>query len=182
MPEDANPTPAQDASTDQEQTPTVNYAELYETEKAKNARLKADVDKHRTRADTVEQERLQKASLEEQVEAFKARAEEAERKATEAEAARVQAARVASLTGKVADPKAALKLLEDSHLTDDGDVNIDAFLNAYPFLAPAPATKPGVNAANPTRTSGDGPLTDQDFRGKDPEWIAENLHRLKPRK
>ena len=181
MTETANTTPAQDASTDQEQTPTVNYAELLEIEKAKNARLKADVDKHRTRAETVEAERLQKASLEEQLEAFKARTEDAERKATEAELARVQAARVASLTGRVADPKAALKLLDDAHLTEDGDVNVDALLNAYPFLAPAPAQKPGVQAPNPTRTPGDGPLTDQDFRGKTPEWIAQNLHRLKPR-
>lgn len=66
---------------------------------------------------------------------------------TAAEKRAVNAERLAALTGKVADPKAALRLLDDDHLTEDGTVNVDALLNAYPFLAPQAQPKPSANSA-----------------------------------
>jgi hypothetical protein len=164
-----------DAST----TPTPDPVAELEALRAKYERAQADIRKFRTRADEVENERLQKASLEEQVTAFKQRAEDAERKAQEAEAARLTAARIASLTGRVADPKAALKLLEDAHLTPEGDVKVDALLSAYPFLAP-PTQRTPVASANPAASRDTDTLRPDDFKGKSPAWIAENLHRLKP--
>jgi hypothetical protein len=174
-PNPVDTTLAPDVSTTPDTAP--DPARELEALRAKYERAQADIRKFRTRADEVETERLQKAGLEEQVTAYKTRAEEAERKAQEAEAARLQSARIASLTGKVADPKAALKLLEDEHLTADGDVNVDALLKAYPFLAFKSA---GVNIPGSRSASEPDVLKPDDFRGKSPAWIEANLHRLKP--
>lgn len=63
---------------------------------------------------------------------------ELEKAAADAASKAVAADRRAALTGKVADPVAALKLLDETkHLTDDGVVNVDAILADYPFLAPS---------------------------------------------
>jgi len=182
MTEEATNPEAQDA-----QTPDP-AAEL-EALRAKYERAQKDLTKFRTRADEVEaskkaleDEALKQKTLEEQIEALNKRAQEAEERANAAESARVTAQRTASLTGKVADPKAALKLLEEAHLTDEGDVNVTALLEAYPFLAPAPAGgRASVPSANATRVGDDGPLAADAFRGKPPGWIAENLHRLRPK-
>jgi phosphoenolpyruvate-protein kinase (PTS system EI component) len=146
-------TPQDEVTTPATETPQVDVAAL----QAKYERLQKDLAKYRTRADEVEaskkaleDEALKQKSLEEQIEALKTRASVAEQKATAAEIARVQAARQAALTGRVADPKAALRLIDDDHLTDDGDVNVDALLRAYPFLAPAQPARAGVTGANPT--------------------------------
>ncbi|AFZ67565.1 hypothetical protein [Deinococcus peraridilitoris] len=48
----------------------------------------------------------------------------------------------ASLTGKVVDVDAALKLLGTEHLAEDGTPKVDAFLERYPFLAASPAAAP----------------------------------------
>lgn len=53
-----------------------------------------------------------------------------------------------ALTGKVADPAAAQKLLDpEKHLNKDGTVNTEALLSDFPFLAPS---------AQPAATSPDG--------------------------
>lgn len=115
----------------------------------------------------------------EMTEADKAKAEREElTKQLEAErAARTTAERRASLTGKVADVTAALKLLDDSHLNEDGSINDTALLKSYPFLAPA---KPSVGGSTrPANDDGKAPLSLSDFDGKSTEWINANWHRLK---
>lgn len=151
---------------------------------AKYERAQKDLAKYRTRADEVEaskkqleDEALKQKSLEEQIAVLNKRAADAEAKATQADAARVAAQRTAELTGRVADPKAALRLLDDAHLTSDGNVNVDALLAAYPFLAPAQAARAGVTGANPTRTT-DEALKPEDFRGKGVEHYLANRHKL----
>lgn len=66
-----------------------------------------------------------------------------------------------SLSGKVADPEAAIKLLTDAHLSDDGTVNLDAFLETYPFmkLPDIPTGKSPLSPTNPSRTVGGKPQT-----------------------
>ena len=168
---------------DAQGTNTDPAAEL-EALRAKYERAQKDLTKFRTRAEEVEaaqkqaeEERLSKAPLEEKLAALEAERDKLTKAAQEAENRRVTAERTAALTGKVADPKAALKLLDEHHVTDDG-VNIDALLKDYPFLAPSSSGTvniPGSRGAKePTH------LRDTDFRGKSPAWIAENLHKLKP--
>src|SRR5690606_6294727 len=70
------------------------------------------------------------------LERVKAEKADVEKRAQEAEARAVAAERRAALAGKVADPAAALKLLEDKHLQEDGSVNVDQLLADYPFLKP----------------------------------------------
>lgn len=176
------------AETAPEQAPEAQDAtgtnDEIETLRAKYERAQKDLIKFRTRAEEVEaaqkaaeQERLSKAPLEEKLAALEAEREKLTKQAQEAETRRVTAERTAALTGKVADPKAALKLLDEHHVTDDG-VNIDALLKDYPFLAPSSSGTvniPGSRGAKePTH------LRDTDFKGKSPAWIAENLHKLKP--
>jgi len=181
-------TPETTAAPEAATTPTLDPAAELDALRAKYEKAQKDLAKFRTRADEVETARknaeaeaLKHKSLEEQIAALAKRAEDAERTAQAAEARRTEAERLATLTGKVADPRAALKLLEDTHLDDDGNVLVDALLSAYPFLAPtqAQAARPAVPSANAARASGDGPLRPEDFAGKPHEWIVDNLHRLK---
>jgi hypothetical protein len=179
MTEDTSSTPAPDASTE---TPPPAAAEISQDEfkalQAKYERAQKDLAKFRTRAEevesaqkTAEAERLKQAPLEERLKALEAEREELAARALRAE-------RLASITGRVADPKAALKLLDETHVTEDG-VNVDALLKDYPFLAPqAPGTSPTKGAGGGTPR---GHLTPEDFRGKSPEWCEENIHRLKTR-
>jgi hypothetical protein len=139
---------APDVSTTPLDTPTVDYAALLEAEKAKNARLKADLDKHRTRADAVEAERLKNATIEEQLAALKQQADDALKRAEAAEAARKHAQLLAAFAGKAVDPEAAVRLLDDNDFDDDGNVKVDAFFKRRPYLATAPT---GVT---PTRGAG----------------------------
>jgi len=166
------------------EAPALDLAAQLEAITAKYERAQKDLQKFRTRADEVEaskkaleDETLKQKTLEEQITVLNKRAEEAEAKAQAAETARVMAQRQAALTGKVADPKAALKLLDDAHLTPEGDVNLDAFLTAYPFLAPAPAIRAGVPSANAPRAT-DGALTPEDFRGKGVDYYLQHRARL----
>lgn len=175
---DTNPAP-QDG-----QTPDP-IAEL-EALRAKYERAQKDLTKFRTRAEEVEaaqkaaeEERMKAAPLEERLKAFEVEKQEWTKRAEEAERARVTAERKAALTGKVADANAALKLLDEAHLDTDGNVNVDALLHAYPFLAPTQPGRAPVPAANAPRAAGDGPLTADDFRGKSQAWIEANLHRLR---
>ena len=161
---------------------TTDPAQELEALRAKYERAQADIKKFRTRADEVEAAKkaaetdaLKQKSLEDQVKAYEQKLAEAEAKAEQAELRRIEAARIATLTGRVADPRAALKLLDTTHVTEDGDVNITALLEAYPFLAPPTE---GKHATRPAGVSTPKSLTAEDFRGKDPDWIMENLARL----
>ena len=122
----------------------------------------------------------ERAKLDE-VERLQAEKADADKRIADLEAAKTAAERRASLTGKVADPEAALKLLDESvHLTEDGSIDTDALLKSYPFLAVTDGQKrvdiPGAR----TSAAATGNLSPEDFRGKSPEWIQANLHRLTP--
>lgn len=104
-------------------------------------------------------------------------------KLAEAEVALRDANIRAHLKGEVADEAAAAKLLEDSDIKDDGTVDLNGFLDRYPFMRPG---GPPKNAARPGSSGAaadpDRPLTAQDFVGKDPAWVLANRHRLGGRK
>lgn len=122
---------------------------------AEEAAAKAKIDAERQKLDEVERLKAEKADSDKRLAEIETRAVNAERKA--------------ALTGRVADPTAALKLLDpDKHLTD-GEVNVDALLATYPFLAPAPA---GVNIPG-ARTSKTAALTAEDIARMTPEQINE---------
>src|SRR5690606_2927555 len=139
--------PIDQPSQEPELDATALKAEL-DKQVAKNERLRKDLDKFRTRADEVtaaqkaaEEKALAEKTLAEQVEALKAQLVEKDKAAQEAAEKALTAERRAALTGKVADATAALKLLDpDKHLTEDGQVNVDALLADYSFLATKPQT------------------------------------------
>lgn len=185
-----DPTPAPEATnpapTAPENQPPVDPAAELEALKAKYSRAQADLLKFRTRADEVaaaqkaaEEKTLAEADAVKKAELLTAKVAELEKSQADAVAKATAAERRASLTGKVVDPVAALKLLDDAkHLTDDGAVNTDALLADYPFLAPKAGVPVTPGAGGTIARTGD--LTSEDFRGKSPEWVRENLHRLKP--
>lgn len=166
----------------QEPTPTNSQAETVETfDREYVEKLRKENATYRTKAKAAE-EAAEKARLEaeraklDEVERLKAEKADAEKRAAEIEARAVAAERRAALAGKVADPNAALKLLEDKHLNDEGQVDVEALLQDYPFLAPQQAGAVNLPAAR--SAGGTGPLRPEDFRGKDQAWITANLHRL----
>lgn len=130
-------------------------AKELEALKAKYERAQADLTKFRTRADEVEaakreieEKALQEKELAEQLKHWQTKAQELEQQTQAEREARTRAERIAALTGKVADPKAAIKLLEDKHLSDDGGVNVDALLADYGFLAPSKQTTDATRGGN----------------------------------
>lgn len=121
-------------------------------EKAEKARLESE----RQKLDEVERLKAEKADAEKRAQAIEQRAVAAERRA--------------ALAGKVADPAAALKLLDpDKHLNGD-EVNIEALLKDYPFLAPRQESGVYIPAA---RTAGKPALTDEDIKKMTPEQVNE---------
>lgn len=172
-------------TTDAPEATTTTQPEQPETfDREYVTKLREENARYRTRAKEA-QEAAEKARLDaerqklDEVERLKAEKADAEKKAAEIEARAVAAERKAALTGKVADPVAALKLLEDTHLDDEGNVLVDKLLEAYPFLAPQQDTKRVDLPGQKTMPGPKGDLTPDDFRGKDQAWIAANLHRLK---
>jgi len=131
-PEEAQPTPdgrEQPEAPQPREEKTLTQAEV----NAIVAREKKKAEKAAREA--FEQER-KKADMTE-IERAKAEAEEVKQQLEQERAARTNAERRAALTGKVADPTAALRLLdEEEHLDSDGNVNVNALLDTYPFLAP----------------------------------------------
>lgn len=147
---------------------------------AKYERAQKDLTKFRTRAEEVEaaqkaaeDERQKALPLEERLKALEIERDELTKRAAAESERATMAERLASLTGKVADPRAALKLLDEKHVKDD-KIDVDRLLKDYPFLAPTGVT--------PTRGAGgtprSGQLTPDDYRGKSQAWIEANLHRL----
>lgn len=164
-PEVTTPTQPQDAPVE---TFEREYVEKLRKENASYRTRAKDAEDALAAAKTaVEREKLDEV---ERVKAEKADIE----KALEAErAARTSAERRASLTGKVIDPEAALKLLNpETHLDEDGNVNVEALLETHPFLAPtkthAPAT-PGASGLPPNRA-----LTLEKIQAMSPDEINAN--------
>lgn len=88
----------------------------------------------------------------------------------------IMAQRLAALTGKVTDAKAALKLLEEDQILEDGSINMEAFIAAYPFLSP----KTGPASINPTNATNMGKtLTMADVRKMTPAEINDRWDEIK---
>lgn len=97
---------------------------------AKKAQEDAEVkvkEAERAKMDELEKQKAVNGDLQKQLEAEKQ--------------ARTTAERIASLKGLVADTNAAIKLLSDDHINEDGTINVDSFLEAYPFMKPAEPDK-----------------------------------------
>jgi DNA repair exonuclease SbcCD ATPase subunit len=176
------PAPAPEAPQAEELDPLKELEAL----RAKYEKAQKDLTKFRTRAEEVdaarkqaEAEALKQKPLEERLTAAEKKAAELEARALEAEAKRVAAERRAALTGKVADPTAALKLLEDAHLTEDGSVNVEALLAAYPFLAPANPKAPPTLPGAPSGVGAGKPLTLDSLRGRSIEEINAHWDEIK---
>lgn len=190
MPDTEKPTTETKAPEAEAATPTVEEltAQL-ETLTGKYERAQKDLGKFRTRADeleaarkTAEEKALSEKGLQEQLDATRKQLTEKEQAAADAAARATAAERRAALAGKVADPTAALKLLDETkHLDSDGQVKVDDLLKDYPFLALRDANRvdlPGSRSA----PAGSGPLKPSDFEGKPREWIDANIHRLTHKK
>lgn len=142
------PTQASGEAPKPQEGKTYTEAELNAMITARTSKLEKSLKKQ---FDEEAQKQAERAKLDE-AERLKAEKADIEKRATEAEARAIAAERRASLAGKVADPVAALKLVDDEqHLDDDGNVNVEALLKTYPFLAPTPQ--------GPTPTSGAGGTT-----------------------
>lgn len=187
MPEETTQAPVepQDGSTTsapQDEATETSVQETFDREYVE--KLRKEAASYRTRAKELEaqNEEAKKAAERAKMDEVEAAKAEATELREALEAARHEAQRAtwkAGLTGKVVNPDAALKLLDpEKHMTDDGNVDVDALLSEYDFLAPQSQGRSPVSPAN-TASSKQGPLTAQDFRGKSREWIRENLHRLK---
>lgn len=124
--------------------------------------LRREAAKYRTRAKETAQEAEKAKTLEEQLAEIRKQLEEEAHR-------RLAAERRAALTGKVADPNAALKLLEDKHLNEDGSVDVDALLKDYPFLAAQP-TQPAKPEPTPYPAQGRAPAV---VKPKTPEQLAQ---------
>lgn len=145
-------------------------------------KLRKEAASYRTRAkkyeeQLAEQQRAAERAKMDEVEAARAEADDLRAQLASAQEAAQRANWKASLSGKVANPDAAIKLLEDKHLSEDGQVNVDALLADYNFLAPQTTGRTPVTPANST-ASKDGPLPPSAFKGKDQQWVRDNIHRL----
>lgn len=141
------------------------------------AKYRTQLREQEAKAEAARQEALKRQPLEEQLTTLTAELEAARQAAAENATRARQASLKAQLAGKVLDADAAMRLLDDTFVTEDDAVKLDEFLERYAFLKPT--SKPSVPSANAT-TSRDGTtLTPDDFRGKSPAWIERNLHRLK---
>lgn len=118
--------------------------------------VKQRLERERKKWEAETEEAAKRARMDE-AERLKADLADRDKKIAAAEQKALAAERRASLVGKVADPAAALRLLDDDeHLADDGSVNVDALLKTYPFLAPTtpPAGAPAASTGAPTNTRG----------------------------
>lgn len=177
-------TAAPEATPTTEPTPQVDPAAELETLKAKYERAQKDLSKFRTRAEEVEQAQkaaeekaLAEADATKRAELLQAKVAELEKAQADALAKATVAERRAALTGRVSDVDLALAVA-DQHVTEDGTLDVDALLKAHPTLN-ADQKRVDLPGAR-TTAGGTGTLTPEDFKGKSPEWIQANLHRLKP--
>ena len=140
-------TPAQAATEQPTQQPAETAEpQVYRTQEQFEAAFKNRLERER-KTWQAEKEEIERRAKMDEAERLKAEANDV-RKQLEAERqARVMAERKAALAGKVADPEAALKLLGDDHLDEDGNVSVEALLKSYPFLKPQ--NSPSLDGPNP---------------------------------
>lgn len=144
--EATTPAQAETEQTTQQQAETADTPEVYRTQEQFEAAFKARLERERKQWQ-LEKEEIEKRAKMDETQRLKAEKEDAEKKVQEAEARAQRAERKAALAGKVADPEAALKLLSDDHLDEDGNVSVEALLKSYPFLKPQ--NSPGLDGPNP---------------------------------
>lgn len=186
-PQDAGPT----------QPPAVNDGTT-QADAESTATTHADADKAGT-YDAEAVERIIKKRLDRERKRWEQEREEAEERARMSEAERIQsdltaakeamqaaerravmAERQAALVGRVADAKAALRLLDDSHIDDDGNVNVDALLDAYPFLRVTESTKPQATSTTaPSPKPSGRRVTVDDLSRMTPAEINANWDRIR---
>lgn len=142
----------------QESTKTFTEAEvsamvadrLAKNEKALRKQLQKEMEQEREKAEMSEAER------------YKAEVEERDQRIQELEAKHREASQRAQLAGKVSDVDYALFKVQqavDQYVSDDGQVDVDAFLKDYDQLRAQPTPKPGPA---PT-TAGGGPTEAADM-------------------
>ncbi len=115
--------------------------------------VKKRLDRERKKWEAEMEEARKKAEMSE-AEKAQARTKELEAELEKERAARTASDRRAELTGKVRDPRAAMKLIEDEHVNEDGSVNVEAFLEAYPYFAPDSGKPTAKSATAPTPATG----------------------------
>lgn len=186
MPDTTTTTTAPDAAsvTTTTQAPDAldAQAETQETfDRAYVEKLRKEAATYRERAKAAQdaadaQKKAAERSKLDEVERLKAEITDRDAALAQAKQEALAARRLATLTGKVADPNAALKLLEDAHVQEDGSINLDAFLQAYPFLSP----KTGPASINPTNAASAGKaLTMADVRRMTPAEINDRWDEIK---
>ncbi len=96
------------------------------------------LERERKKWEAESEEKAKRARMDE-ADRLKADLADRDKRIAEAEAKALAAERIADLTGKVIDPKAALRLWDE-------DDTVDTFLKRHPYMAPTPAV--GTNAAS----------------------------------
>ena len=140
--------PAANGATTQQQAATADQTtQEYRTQADVDRVVEERLKRERNKWEQEKAEIEKRAKLDE-AERLKLELQDRDNMIAELAAKATQAQRLAELTGKVADPKAALKLLEDAHLTAEGGVNVEAFLTAYPFLKTQDATPPAARGGS----------------------------------
>jgi hypothetical protein len=147
----AGTTPPQAANQGTTPTPEGGNAAQPDIDKIIQKRL----ERERKKWEAESEEKAKRARMDE-ADRLKADLADRDARIAEAEQKALTAERKAALTGRVADPTAALRLLDDAHVNDDGTINVDALLKAYPFLTPATGPTPtrgaGGNTPNARKT------------------------------
>lgn len=133
--------------------------------------VKQRLDRERKKWDAEREEAEKRARMDE-AERLKADLADRDKRIAEAEQKTLMAERLADLTGKVIDPKAALRLWEE-------DDTLDIFLKRHPYMAPAQAGPGAIRAPGAPTASNARPMSAEDFRGKGVEFYLQNRDRLK---
>ena len=174
---EAPPTPVQ-AEIEQPapETPEPTYRTQEEFDKAFAARLERERTKLRKEVETeletarAEAEKRAQMSVAERLETEK---KELEAKLAEAEQRTKQADLKEQLLGKVSNVKAAMKLLDDSHRTEEGAVDLERFFADYPEQKPAEASpSPALNIPG-ARSTKEQPLSKEQIGEMTAEEFAK---------
>lgn len=175
-PEESTTEAAPQEATEQQDTFDREYVEKLRKEAAGYRTKLKELQEQREAAER-EAERAKMDDLER----LQAELEERDKLIAERDAEVKRERAIRNLANKVIDPEAAFKLADgrDDLLNDEGEIDADKVVNTFQFLAPqAPGPAP-VPAANTGRSTKEGPLGPEDFRGKPADWVRANLHRLK---
>jgi hypothetical protein len=77
------------------------------------------------------------------------------------------AERRAQLSGAVSDVSAAVKLADDSHLDEAGNIDLDALFRQYPSLKPTPAAATPTPGAGASQTQSSAPSLEAAIKSGD---------------